>query len=72
MEVPPFENKIQRDYLIRVLTQLNNKDYTLVDKRTSVPDRPVEGKIYYFSNSVGAITSIGYWGYTSAGWVKLG
>ena len=43
-----------------------------LDNLTTIPAKPKKGKLYYFSNATGAITSEGYWGYTSAGWVKLG
>ena len=39
-----------------------------LDISTAIPAKPQVGKLYYFANTVGAITSIGYWGYTSTGW----
>jgi len=75
MEQPPSDiQQNLRSYLQR-LSQivdliLQSRDTPI--KYTALPARPLVGRVYYFSNADGAVTSEGYWGYTSAGWVKLG
>jgi hypothetical protein len=75
MEQPPLTiDKNLREYLVRQLTLLQNSvnNASQLDVLTNIPSKPSVGKIYYFANTTGAITSIGYWGYNSTGWVKLG
>lgn len=76
MELPPTSLASDlRAYLVRQFTRMEtaiiNRDKP--EKFTSLPAKPIVGKIYYFSNVVGVtITQEGYWGYTSLGWVLLG
>jgi len=75
MEQPPFNiDPRLKEYLARHFKMVDNKIENAIqlDILTAVPPKPSIGKLYYFSQAVGAITSIGYWGYTNAGWVKLG
>ena len=76
MESPPISiDIVLRAFLQRLVLEVENitvnKDKP--KKYTSLPAKPETGRIYYFSNIVGAtITQEGYWGYTSIGWVLLG
>jgi hypothetical protein len=72
VEQPPSStDKELAAYLVRQLTALQSKldSGIIVPKYTALPDRPIIGKLYYFSNTIGAtITSIGVWVYKSTGW----
>lgn len=64
-----------KEYLTRMFFQITieSEKNTTLPQRGIKPDRPVVGKLYYFSRAIDTdITSEGYWGYTSSGWVKLG
>lgn len=75
MEQAPAELGFNtKSYLDRQFIRIQNdiKSAIELDVLTAIPLKPRKGKLYYFGNAIGAITSEGYWGYTSAGWVKLG
>ena len=76
MEQPPVDvDQKLSAYLQRMDQRIDaiRRSRDIPVKFTDTPDKPIIGKIYYFSNTVGAtITQEGYWGYTSAGWVLLG
>jgi len=58
---------------VRQFNDLNSIDHQQMDVLRTLPERPSNGRIYYFDNAIAPnITSEGYWGYTSSGWVKLG
>jgi hypothetical protein len=75
MEYPPeaIEPELKR-YLIKVLEEherrLNGKD--TIAATTVIPTKPVTGRIYFFPNTTGAITSAGIWTYYGGAWAKLG
>ena len=75
VELPPesFDTE-QRDYLRRMFREvlLTTQQSNYFPITNYVPDKVKVGKVYYFSRSIGAITSEGFWGYISTGWVKLG
>ena len=76
IEQPPegTDDKL-KEYLSRMFINvdlaLSNRDQ--LKKCSVLPDKPSIGKVYYFTQVIGAtITAEGYWGYTSSGWVQLG
>ena len=74
MEQPPFDMKdTHKEYLVRQFNDLNSIDHQQMDVMSALPTRTSKGRLYYFDRAIAPnITSEGYWGYTSAGWVKLG
>lgn len=75
MEQPPSgTDKALAEYLVRQLSKLQSQldNGIIIEQLTSLPARPIIGKIYYFKNTIGdTITSIGYWGYKPVGWVLI-
>ena len=77
MEQPPANTDTQlTEYLFRQLSALENKSLQLgnLEILTTLPTKPVVGKIYYFKNVIGTtITVEGAWVYKSTGvWTLLG
>ena len=76
MERPPSDiDSNIRSYLTRLVSQIDelfaNKS-TLIPN-TVLPTKPIEGKLYYFPNTVApTITTAGVWVYKSSGWAFLG
>jgi len=77
VEQPPTEfSDIQREYLNRMVLNINlafASVYKLPILYT-LEEKPLIGKVYYYGAAIAttAITSEGFWGYTSGGWSKLG
>lgn len=69
------ESKLS-EYLQRMFhfAKLSDDTATQLVRLTAVPNKPITGKLYYFSSAVATtpITAEGYWGYKSTGWVQLG
>ena len=76
-EPPPITADIElQDYLNRMISYISIavEQNNQLPKLSVLPDKPSTGKIYFFTRAIPStpITSEGYWGYTSAGYVKLG
>ena len=61
------------EYLSRLVRGVSQefRNKSLLAPNTAVPDTPEDGRIYFFPDAVGVITSAGFWGY-NGGWSKLG
>ena len=75
--LPQIPNDIDdnlKQYLQLLTSDLNTglDNALIIPQLSAIPAKPVIGKIYYFSQVVGVITEIGYWGYKPTGWVQLG
>ncbi len=76
-EQPPLSfQDDQKEYLSRVNTEVGNELENLdqLTRYTAIPEKVSTGKLYYFKNAVAAhpvITSEGYYGYKSTGWVLI-
>ena len=78
-EQPPEDiDEDLREYLIRLRTDVDNelRKASKFPPRVESPYKPQVGDMHYFNdpanhNYNAAITSEGFWGYTSSGWVKL-
>ena len=73
IESPP--NTYISTYFQRLLDKIDER-FTAKDilpKTWAMPTRPIEGKLYYFPNTIApTITTAGVWVYKSTGWVLLG
>jgi len=64
---PDLEN-----YFTRMAQSIDDLQSNLVpEHRTSVPTRPVIGRLYYFKHIIGQITAEGLWIYKNTGWVHI-
>lgn len=71
-DCPPALRQFLEQQIVRLENDIKIANQLTV--RTSLPAKPIKGKIYYFDNVVlPTITTIGYWGYKGAGiWTLLG
>lgn len=75
LEHPPAEfTAEQAAYLARMFSSASSAVELshIVPDVSIVPAKPAIGAIYHFNTIVGPITTIGFWGYSSTGWVQLG
>lgn len=74
LEEPPnsFTTE-QREYLSRMFAQIADlQRVSNIPVVGVLPDKVRNGRIYYFTQIIGAtITSVGFWGYENGAWVKL-
>ena len=70
---PPSFTEGQSEYLFRMFNQIQDlMRVSNIPVVGSLPDHVRDGRIYYFTQIIGAtITSVGFWGYEDGAWVKL-
>ena len=74
METVPEElSPNLRAYFTRIFTRIDDMEQDDVPEyRTSMPLRPIVGKLYYFNNAVlPTIAAEGLWVYKSTGWTLV-
>lgn len=74
-QVPSGVPEQVRSYLFRQLSKLESMflEKDVLPALTALPAKPKVGKLYYFSNTIGAtITTVGVWVYKPTGWSYLG
>ena len=74
-EQPPDTDATLQRYLQRLIDSLTEKltAKDVLTKNYTLPTRPIEGKLYFFPNTIApTITTAGVWVYKSTGWVLLG
>ena len=61
-------------YLVRMFEQvaIALSQSAQVPISNTLPDKPTDGKIYYFGQTIAPdIISVGFWGFENGAWVKL-
>ena len=74
IEQPPIDfTDDQREYLNRMFKQVVDlQRVSNIPVIGVLPDKVRDGRIYYYTQIIGAtITSVGFWGYEDGAWVKL-